>query len=164
MSTTIIVNQIVVFEKIKNIATTTCRSKWIVATVITLDPYDKLLNQLNQGLNVTGKSLNNIMSQEANHAIRNGSLLLQFGRMLTMHDTISRDVKQLKNSYQFIRQEFQELRSISNNESLVREKRALLPIVGKALSFLFGTVDEDDFTVIRNNIQTLAKYQIKKNI
>lgn len=70
MSTTIIVNQIVVFEKIKNIATTTCRSKWIVATVITLDPYDKLLNQLNQGLNVTGKSLNNIMSQEANHAIR----------------------------------------------------------------------------------------------
>lgn len=117
MSTTIIVNQNVVFEKIETIATT--RSKWIVATVITLDPYDKLLNQLNQGLNVIGKSLNNIMSQEANHAIRNGSLLLQFGRMLTMHDTISRDVKQLKNSYQFIRQEFQELRSISNNESLV---------------------------------------------
>lgn len=162
MSTTIIVNQNVVFEKIETIATT--RSKWIVATVITLDPYDKLLNQLNQGLNVIGKSLNNIMSQEANHAIRNGSLLAQFGRMLTMHDTISRDVKQLKNSYQFIRQEFQELRSISNNESLVTEKRALLPIVGKALSFLFGTGDEDDLTVIRNNIQTLAKYQIKKNI
>lgn len=96
MSTTIIVNQIVVFEKIKNIATTTCRSKWIEATVITLDPYDKLLHQLNQGLNVIGKSLTNIMSQEANHAIRNGSLLVQFGRMLTMHDTISRDVKQLK--------------------------------------------------------------------
>lgn len=162
MSTTIIVNKNVVFEKIKNIATT--RSKWIVATVITLDPYDKWLIQLNQGLNVIGKSLNNIMSQEANHAIRNGSLLAQFGRMLTMHDTISRDVKQLKNSYQFIRQEFQELRSISNNERLVREKRALLPIVGKALSFLFGTGDEDNLTVIRNNIQTLAKYQIKKNI
>lgn len=89
-----------------------------------------MLNQLNQGLNVIGKSLTNIMSQEANHAIRNGSLLVQFGRMLTMHDTISRDVKQLKNSYQFVRQEFQELRSISNNESLVRENRALLPIVG----------------------------------
>lgn len=125
MSTTIIVNQIVVFEKIKNIATTTCRSKWIVETVITLDPYDKLLNQLNQGLNVIGKSLNNIMSQEANHAIRNGSLLVQFGRMLTMQDTISRDVKQLKNSYQFVRQEFQELRSISNNESLVSEIKVL---------------------------------------
>lgn len=52
MSTTIIMNQNVVFEKIKNIATT--RSKWIVATVITLDPYDDLLNQLNQGLNVLG--------------------------------------------------------------------------------------------------------------
>lgn len=42
------------------------------------------------------------------------------------------------------------------------EKNPLLPIVGKALSFLFGTLDEDDLTVIRNNIQTLAKYQIKK--
>lgn len=60
MSTTVIVNQNVVFEKIKNIATVTTRSKWIVATVITLDPYDKLLNQLIQGLNVIGKSLNNI--------------------------------------------------------------------------------------------------------
>lgn len=99
MSTTIIVNQNVVFEKIETIATTTCRSKWIVATVITLDPYDKLLNQLNQGLNVIGKSLNNIMSQEANHAIRNGSLLVQFGRMLTMLDTISRDVKQLNSLF-----------------------------------------------------------------
>lgn len=45
---------------------------------------------------------------------------------------------------------------------MVREKRALLPIVGKALSFLFGTGDEDDLTVIRNNIQTLANNQIKK--
>lgn len=44
---------------------------------------------------------------------------------------------------------------------LVREKRALLPIVGKALSFLFDTLDEDDLTVIRNNIQTLANNQIK---
>lgn len=101
------------------------------------------------------------MSQEAN-AIRNGSLLVQFGRMLTMQDTISRDVKKLKNSYQFVRQEFQELRSISNNESLVREKRALLPLVGIFIvSFLFGTLDEDDLTVIRNNIQTLANNQIK---
>lgn len=97
MSNTIIVYQNVVFEKIKNIATT--MSKWIEATVITLDY--KLFIQLNQGLNVIGKSLNNIMSQEANHAIRNGSLLAQFGRMLTMHDTISRDVKQLKNSSSF---------------------------------------------------------------
>lgn len=97
MSTTITVNQNVVFEKIETIATT--RSKWIVATVITLDPYDKLLNQLNQGLNVIGKSLNKILSQEANHAIRNGSLLVQFGRMLTMHDTISRDVKQLNSLF-----------------------------------------------------------------
>lgn len=41
---------------------------------------------------------------------------------------------------------------ILNNESLEREKRVLLFIVGKVLLFLFGIVDEDDFIVIRNNI------------
>lgn len=42
-----------------------------------------------------------------------------------------------------------------------RSKRALLPIVGKALSFLFGTVSEDDFNAIRGSINNLAVNQEK---
>ena len=42
-----------------------------------------------------------------------------------------------------------------------RPKRSLLPIVGKALSFLFGTVSESDLSTIRRNIQTLANNQNK---
>lgn len=37
----------------------------------------------------------------------------------------------------------------------------MLPIVGKALSFLFGTVSEDDLNAIRGSINNLAVYQEK---
>ena len=42
-----------------------------------------------------------------------------------------------------------------------RSKRSLLPIVGKALSFLFGTVSEDDLQSIKSNINKLAANQRK---
>ena len=42
-----------------------------------------------------------------------------------------------------------------------RSKRSLLPIVGKALSFLFGTVSEDDLQSINRNINKLATNQRK---
>ena len=42
-----------------------------------------------------------------------------------------------------------------------RSKRSLLPIVGKALSFLFGTVSEDDLQSIKSNINKLAANQKK---
>ena len=42
-----------------------------------------------------------------------------------------------------------------------RSKRSLLPIVGKALSFLFGTVSEDDLQSIKSNINKLTANQTK---
>lgn len=43
-----------------------------------------------------------------------------------------------------------------------RSKRALLPIFGKALSFLFGTVSEDDLNAIKSSINNLAVNQEKE--
>ena len=40
-----------------------------------------------------------------------------------------------------------------------RQKRSLLPFVGKALHFLFGTVTDGDLSVIRSNVNKLAKNQ-----
>lgn len=42
-----------------------------------------------------------------------------------------------------------------------RRRRSLLPINGKAFSFLFGTVSEDDLQGIRNNINNFANNQQK---
>jgi hypothetical protein len=46
-------------------------------------------------------------------------------------------------------------------EKKFRSKRGLIPIVGKALSFLFGTVSEDDLTSIRSNLRALTTSQNK---
>ena len=37
-----------------------------------------------------------------------------------------------------------------------RSKRSLLPIVGKALSFLFGTVSEDNLQSIKSKIKKIS--------
>ena len=57
-----------------------------------------------------------------------------------------------------------ELKDIFNEFKIIqkpRSKRSLLPIVGKALSFLFGTVSEDDLQSINRNINKLATNQRK---
>ena len=46
-------------------------------------------------------------------------------------------------------------------EKKFRYKRGLIPIVGKALSFLFGTVSEDDLTSIKSNLRALTISQNK---
>lgn len=42
-----------------------------------------------------------------------------------------------------------------------RRRRSLLPIIGKAFSFLFRTVSESDLQGIRKNINNLANNQQK---
>lgn len=39
------------------------------------------------------------------------------------------------------------------------EKKALMPIIGKVLSFLFGTLDETDLDTIKTNVSHLANNQ-----
>ena len=39
----------------------------------------------------------------------------------------------------------------------------MIPIVGKALSFLFGTLNEDDIGAIRSHVQTIARNQQTMN-
>ena len=42
-----------------------------------------------------------------------------------------------------------------------RSKRAVLPIVGKVLSFLFGTLSSEDLDSIRRNVNVLAQNKQK---
>ena len=43
----------------------------------------------------------------------------------------------------------------------VRQRPSLLPFIGSALSFLFGTVSESDLSSIRNNVKLLSQNQNK---
>ena len=42
-----------------------------------------------------------------------------------------------------------------------RQKRPLLPFVGKAMHFLFGAVTDSDFKAVRRNVEHLAENQQK---
>ena len=72
--------------------------------------------------------------------------------MLTL---LYKERQNTKRSRDFLREELDEIHSMH------RSKRSLIPIVGKALSFLFGTLSESDIDSIRRNVGRLAAAQRK---
>ena len=69
---------------------------------------------------------------------------------------------QLKQQLDFFHSEHSLLKTtLSDYQSLHISKRSILPFVGSALSFLFGTTSESDLTTIRNNIGVISKNQKK---
>lgn len=51
------------------------------------------------------------------------------------------------------------LDTFKDYQTLHRQKRSVLPIIGKAMNFLFGTITESDLSSIKNNIRTLSENQ-----
>ncbi|CAC5415434.1 unnamed protein product [Mytilus coruscus] len=73
------------------------------------------------------------------------------------------------NTFSNLEQEFNLLmdmhRSITDSfddfKTLHRHRRSVLPFIGSAMSFLFGTLTEDDINLIKGNVRTLAQNQKK---
>ncbi|CAG2230956.1 unnamed protein product [Mytilus edulis] len=53
------------------------------------------------------------------------------------------------------------LRIFNDYKALHRNKRSVLPIIGKAMHFLFGTLTDSDVSAIKGNIRVLADNQNK---
>lgn len=51
------------------------------------------------------------------------------------------------------------LDTFKDYKTLHRQKRSVLPITGKAMNFLFGTITESDLSSIKNNVRTLSENQ-----
>lgn len=81
--------------------------------------------------------------------------MLEFYTLFT-YKRLGTEIINLRDSQQEILTTFRDVKSLNQ-----RSKRALLPIVGKAFSFLFGTVSEDDLNTIRCSINNLAVNQEK---
>lgn len=50
---------------------------------------------------------------------------------------------------------------INDLMSMHRQKRSLIPIIGKALEFLFGTSNESDLGSIKSNLVRLATFLVR---
>ena len=144
----------VVFKKNKDITTT--RFRWLVAFEIDLTPYQTLIQNLNKHLADTAISVStellNYWQQERKDP----------GKYLRYENTISilnHEFENLNQTQIFLLTELQDIKSLHVDKQNERSKRSLIPIVGKALSFLFGTLSESDIETIQKNINTLAENQ-----
>jgi hypothetical protein len=61
------------------------------------------------------------------------------------------EISNVQVGMEYMKQTVTEIHSIHS-----RGKRAVIPIVGKALSFLLGTLDEADLETIKTNIRIIS--------
>jgi len=138
----------VVFQKLSDI--TTARSRWLVAFKINLNPYDELLNELSNLVNQTLESTARVILFHHGNSKR-------YAQILSTNKLFRNELANLEKTRLFLKSKISEIKSIHSETS--RGKRSLIPIVGKALSFLFGTLSESDVSSIINNINSLARNQ-----
>lgn len=75
-------------------------------------------------------------------------------RLYQMRERFSVEINNFKLNRKYLEQEIREIRVM-----LRRRTKALIPIVGKVLSFLFGTLVETDLNTIKTNVRHLANNQ-----
>jgi len=129
-------------------------SGWMITIVNELEPYEKHTIAIRE-------QLDQFAAAFSTHAINSSGVEL--------HDIWPETIKFLRKAENNFRTEYLEIQSLYQSvRDLVdmrlvngRSKRALLPFVGSALSYLFGTVSEGDLDDIRQAMLQLADSQEK---
>ena len=135
----------VVFQKVNEVTTT--RSRWLVTFVVDLKPYVRAMNQLSASIdNATDTSW-----EVVQHYFDKGN---QFVKSFVR---LSEELKIVRDTYNGLLEHFVEYRTLQGVPT--RSRRSLLPFVGKAMHFLFGTLSDSDLSKMRTNIQTLSENQ-----
>lgn len=138
------IHENVIFYKVSQITTT--RSKWLVTFVIDMDPYQEFLKRLTNDVYEAEK----LAEQLAKRYSEPGN-----GRFKDIFETLRREATGLKNLRHQIYLNYDDYRVVDR-----AKREALIPIVGKALSFLFGTVSESDLKSIKRNVFRLHENQL----
>ncbi|ESO96062.1 hypothetical protein LOTGIDRAFT_160045 [Lottia gigantea] len=141
------VSQNVLFRPVHQVSTS--RSKWRLTLVHDITPFMKFTSDLATDIGRTLLTVDEIMT---NYSTGNNSLEYEntFSKLKIEVITLRDEIEDLLDGVQ-------DYRALSMKHA--RPRRALIPFVGKALSWLFGTVSTDDLNVIRSNIDKLANNQ-----
>ena len=118
----IILNDNVAFQKINTVTTT--RAQWTVTFVVDLSNYTQLLDKINDNLLR--------ISNYSRHAVKQCCLRHE-DKYGSAFERLSHRVGLLMQAYEKLAKEFHEYHTLS------RDKRSILPFVGDALHYLFGT-------------------------
>ena len=138
-------SQNVIFRKTSEVTIT--RSKWLIVFTMNLEPYNSLLNKLKKDIDeatLVGKNLEN-------DCIGN-----EKGKCLNLWCPLMQDIKIMKASVEVIEKYLHGLTLLQN-----REKRSVLPIMGKALNILVGTITEEELDVLERRLKASEKGQLE---
>ncbi|CAC5415478.1 unnamed protein product [Mytilus coruscus] len=134
----------IVFDKVNTVTTT--RSKWLVTFIIDLKPFEGFLNRISHDMVKSSALAQTVLrryEQPGKEHFYNtfSNLEQEFNLLMDMHRSITD--------------------SFDDFKTLHRHRRSVLPFIGSAMSFLFGTLTEDDINLIKGNVRTLAQNQKK---
>lgn len=141
----VIIKDNVIFQKQNEIFVND--AKWLVTFVHDLAPYGVFINDVRHSVIKTQDVLNVVtaMYKEQNLPGYHESF-----------KSLNVELDLLTNIYQMARHTFYQYTNVT---PITRNKRSVLPIVGEAMSALFGTVSEEDLENINRNVELLATNQ-----
>lgn len=118
------IHENVVFHKINEISMS--RLQWLVTFVIDLEPYERVISKLSDDIQ---------WLQETNWGIIPYYTKVEQTIFANSFIQLGQELRTLSDTYHGIIQSYTDYGSLYG-----RSKRSVLPFVGKALHFLFGTV------------------------
>ena len=143
----VIIRDTVVFYKTNEVSTT--RAKWLATFVIDFQQFDKCMSKIAEDIRLVRTTL-----EVVDKKLINGKHdLIAFKNIF---DGLAREVQYLEGLRYNMLRKMDQVKSMTHSK---RYRRSLLPFVGDALSWLFGTVSESDLRQIRNHISNLATNQ-----
>ena len=128
------------------------QAKWMFTFVTDLKPYENFV----WGLRNEIFSIERIIQRIINHYSSN--INLTYAHHAVIFHAQSQQLSAIQNLLQPVIMGLLDLQSLKSNN---RSKRAVIPIVGKALHFLFGTLTSNDLKVIASNLEILMNNQDK---
>ena len=144
-----LVKENVIFRRLTSITTT--ETKWTVSLILETDPYLTAITNLESKINYVKTIVNQAkpaLSQSmSKHGIGKKTNLAWFSILMKALNESSNNCQDLKAQMERYR------------KMQTRTKRSLMPFVGSAFSYLFGSVSETDLEVINQNMHKLQRNQ-----
>ena len=142
----LVVHENVVFHKTNEVSSS--HARWLVTFIHDLRPYEVFIDKINKDLDMTHE----IMKTLTDWYRRNN-----FTGYVFTFESLHDEIGMLNDTYQTVKDNFIDYQSLKSDQR--RSKRSLLPIIGQAMSLLFGTVSDVDLENIRRSVEDLALNQ-----
>ena len=140
----VIIHEHIVFQKVNDITST--RARWLISFVQDLRPFRYFLTRVAADIDQVADITDAMIRHYS------GAKYESFSNTLK---NLREEVESLDGVLTGTLQSYMDYKSLGS-----RTRRSVLPVVGKIMSFLFGTISESDLEDIRRALNELSKNQL----